>query len=402
MPAPGVMACRMAASGILVVLSYLAFVSLGLPDGLLGVGWPSIRADFGRPVEALGALVAMFTGGYLVSSFFSGALLRMFSLGTVLAVATAIASAALFGFAAAPSYALISVAAVAAGAGGGAIDGGLNAFGAQAFTARVLNWLHAFWGLGAALGPVIVTAVLARDLDWRWAYGIVGTAQAALALTFWLTRGRWGRLADAEPPAPQWETLGVPRVWLGIFVFFLYTGCELAVAQWSYSVMTLARDVPEAVAGTVVAGYWASLTAGRVAFGLIADRVPLVPALRLATAGAVAGAALFWAGPVPWLTYAGLVLSGVSFAPIFASMVSLTPARVGRRHADSAIGMQIAAAGLGGAVFGGLFVGAVVRAFGLGAVGVTLVGMTLAFALGFALLARLPAADGTTQARRPA
>ena len=367
----------------LAALAFLAFISLGLPDGLLGVAWPSISTGFGLPLDALGILLAFTTAGYLTSSFLSGRILRVLPIGSVLALSTAAAATALLGFAFTPVWPVMVVLGFLAGLGGGAIDAGLNAYGAGHFSARTLNWLHAFFGLGTTLGPLIVTATLGAGLVWRWSYALVGSAQALLALTFFLTRGRWLRVdetaAEAAPPmspARTRDTLRRPAVWLGMLVFFVYTGVEFVAGQWSYSLLTLGRGVEAAVAGVWVSLYWGGLMVGRVLFGVIADRVPLAQTLRVCIVAVTVGALMFWLEPTRTLSLVGLVMIGFFLAPIFASLISLTPARVGAAHADSAIGFQIAAAGLGGAVLTGL-VGVVARALGLWVIGASI----LVFAL---------------------
>ena len=376
---------------LLASLAFLAFVSLGLPDGLIGVSWPSIRAEFGLPLDALGLLVAAHTAGYLASSFLAGVILRVMPLGLVLALSAGGAAVALLGFALAPAWPVMLSLGVLAGLGGGAVDAGLNAYGARHFSGRTLNWLHAFWGLGTTLGPLIVTGVLDAGLVWRWAYAIAGCAQLALAATFLVTRDRWLELpadAAAQPAAAAArDTLRRPVVWLGMATFFVYAGCEIATAQWSYSLLTLGRGVPETTAGLHVTLYWGSLMTGRVAFGLVADRVPLVRTLRLAILGAIGGALLFWSDLSPRSALAGLMLMGICFAPVFASLIRLTPGRVGAAHADSAIGFQIAAAGLGGAAVTALL-GVLARAFGLSAIGAALVVATLTLLVLYETLVR--------------
>jgi fucose permease len=362
-------------------LAFIAFVSLGLPDGLLGVSWPSIQGDFGLPLDALGVLVAVTTAGYLTASSLSGALLRRLPIATVLALSTLAAAVALLGFAVTPTWWLMVALGFVAGLGGGAIDAGLNSYGATHFSARTLNWLHAFFGLGTTAGPLIVTAVLGADLVWRVGYGIVGSLQLLLALTFLLTRKRWtqvseisGQTEPAEAPvqaAPTMETLRRPIVWLGMLMFFFYTGVELMAAQWSYSLLTLGRGMPETNAGLVVSLYWGSLMVGRILFGFIANRVPLVATLRICIIGSIVGGLLFWLNPDRSLAVAGLMMIGFFFAPLFASLISLTPGRVGKEHSSSAIGFQIAAAGLGGAVLTAL-AGVMANSFGLEVIGLAI------------------------------
>ena len=380
---------------LLALLAFLAFISLGLPDGLLGVAWPSIREDLGVPLDALGLLVAFQTAGYLLSSFATGRILRSFGIGTVLAASTAAAATAILGFAVTSSWPLLLACGLLAGLAGGAVDAGLNAYGATHFSARTLNWLHAFFGVGTTLGPLVVTAVLTSGGAWRWSYVIVGSAQVALALVFLMTRARWADTAGlANSDAPRFQparardTLRRPVVWLGMFAFFVYSGVEFVAAQWSYSLMTLHRGVPAGTAGLFVSLYWGSLMVGRVLFGIVADRVRLVPTLRVCVLGSIAGALLFWLEPTPWLSFAGLMLIGFALAPIFASLVSLTPMRVGREHADSAIGFQIAAAGLGGAFWVGS-VGVVAGSAGLPTIGLAIVTLAALLYATYEALVRL-------------
>lgn len=385
----------MSPRAFLALLAFLAFVSLGLPDGLLGVSWPSIRASFGLPLDALGLLIAVTTAGYLTSSFSAGRILRILPIGTTLALSTAAAATALLGFALTPAWPLMVALGFLAGLGGGAVDAGLNAYGAANFSARTLNWLHAFFGLGTTVGPLIVTAVLSAGLSWRWSYVVVGSAQVLLALTFFLMRARWLRGAKVDPadlappsPARTRDTLRRPAVWLGMLVFFIYTGVELVAGQWSYSLLTLERGLMASTAGVWVSLYWGGLMVGRVLFGFVADRVPLTGALRVCMLATAVGTLLFWLEPTRALSLVGLILIGFFLAPIFASLISLTPARVGRAHADSAIGFQIASAGLGGAVLTGL-VGVAARTLGLWVVGAALLFFALLLLALFEALLRV-------------
>jgi Fucose permease len=363
---------------VLLALAFIAFTSLGLPDGLLGVSWPSIRQDFHVPLDNLGLVIAIATAGYLCASFCSGIVLRVLPLGTVLALSTFAASFALLGFALAPYWWLILILSFIAGLGGGAIDAGLNSYGAKHFTPRALNWMHAFFGLGTTIGPMIVTAVLGSGLVWQVSYLIVGLAQLALAITFFVTRRYWQQepnISDSSQTspshAPTLKTLRRPVVWFGMLMFFFYSGVELATAQWSYSVLTLGRGVSETTAGFVVSLYWGSLMVGRILFGFIANRVPLIATLRLCIIGSIIGAFLFWRDLSLPFSVLGLMMIGFFFAPIFASLISLTPKRVGEEHANSAIGFQVAFAALGAASLTG-FAGILARALGLEIIGLAI------------------------------
>ena len=385
---------------LLALLAFLAFISLGLPDGLLGVSWPSMRLGFGVPLDALGTLVAVQTLGYLTSSSLSGRLLRVLPIGSVLALSTLAAALALLGFAVSAYWPLLLGFGFVAGLAGGAVDAGLNAYGARHFSARVLNWLHAFFGVGTTLGPLIVTAVLTSGHAWGWSYVIVGSAQLLLAATFFVTRGRWADVATGPTPAPvaarNRDTLRRPIVWLGMATFFVYAGSEFVVAQWSFTLLTIHRGESVATGGLLVSLYWGSLMVGRVLFGIVADRVPLVRTIAYCIAASVAGALLFWLEPTRTLSFLGLMLIGASFAPVFASLVILTPRWVGEAHADNAIGFQIAAAGLGGATLTAS-VGFVADAAGLQTIGVSVVVLTMGLFVLYRVLTGRGRTDVATQ-----
>jgi fucose permease len=340
-------------AGLLVGLSFAAFVSLGLPDGLIGVGWPSIRQTFGLPLDALGALLLTFTIGYLVSSFNSGRILARIGVGALLVLSCAATAISLLVYGLAPAWWVIVALGVLSGLGAGAIDAGLNTYAANHFDARTVNWLHASFGVGAATGPAIMTGVLTAGQPWRLGFLIVGCVQLALAACFALTRRRWEDGApeahhSGGPAAPALATLRLPAVWLGIGLFFIYTGVELATGQWMFSLLTEARGIPTGVAGLGVSFYWASLTVGRVLFGLVARRVALDRALLICMICVALGAALVWLNLAAWLSFAGFALMGLCFAPIFPSLISTTPARLSAEHVANTVGFQVAAASLGG------------------------------------------------------
>ncbi|MGW4502526.1 MFS transporter [Micromonospora sp. NPDC004336] len=345
----------------LLLLAYLAFVSLGLPDGLIGVGWPSIRADFGVPTEAVGLVLTAGTAGYLTSSVLAGFTLARLGVGGLLAGSTLLASLALTGYALTPGLALMVGCALVLGLGSGAIDSGLNAYAAGAFGPRHMNWMHAFFGLGVALGPLIMTGALSAGLSWRWGYGLVAAAQLALAAAFALTVRAWrdrapaGGSAGAAPVAPPAatrvrETLRLPAVWIGALAFAVYVAIEVAAGLWAFLLLTEGRGLGAAVAGVCVSGYWGSLFVGRVVQGVVAERLGSGLVLRGSLVGMAAGAVLIAVPGPAWLAVGGLVVVGFAAAPVFPLLTLTTVDRVGAAHADRTIGLQIAAAGLGGAL----------------------------------------------------
>lgn len=367
------------ASTPLIVLSYLGFVSLGLPDGLLGVATPSIRASFALGPEAIGGLLLSFTAGYLLSSFVSGAVVVRLGIGTLLAASCLATAASLFGYASAGAWWTMLVSAVLSGLGAGAIDAGLNTWVATHHGPRTVNWLHACYGVGATAGPLLMTAVLAAGQPWRAGYAAVGVAQLALALCFAVTRRLWSdplpggvsphaasaalrasaSAASHEPathahggsyphaPEPLGATLRLPATWIGGACFFVYAGIEATTGVWTFSMLTQARGVPVADAGGWVTAFWAGLMLGRFAFGFVAERAPVAVLLRGALAAIALGATVLALDLGAVATASAMVVCGLAMAPVFPSMIATTPARVGVRHTGNAVGFQVAAATLG-------------------------------------------------------
>ncbi|MEW6271048.1 MAG: MFS transporter, partial [Thermodesulfobacteriota bacterium] len=350
---------------LLIVLAYVGFVSLGLPDGLLGVATPSILRDFALVPADLGALLVAFTAGYLLSSSATGWLLARIGIGTLLALSCLATSTSLLGYAASPSWWAMVPCGALSGLGAGAIDAGLNAWVATRYRARTVNWLHGFYGIGATAGPLVMTGVLAAGRSWRAGYALVGAAQIALAAGFAATRGLWADRAPAVAPradhaaspadrqpasAAPGETLRLPVVWLSVLLFFLYTGLEASAGLWTYAMLTESRGVAPSVAGAWISVFWLGLTAGRFGFGAILGRAPLVVLLRASLVAIAVGAALIALDVADGATFAGMALCGLAMAPLFPTLIATTPARVGVAHTANAVGFQIAGATVGTAI----------------------------------------------------
>ncbi|MGC5286618.1 MFS transporter [Micromonospora sp. DT231] len=346
----------------LLLLAYLAFVSLGLPDSLLGVGWPSIRGDFDVPTDAVGLVLTAGTVGYLTSSVLAGFTLARIGVGALLAGSTLLASLALTGYALSPVLAVLVGCALLVGLGSGAVDSGLNAYAAGAFGPRHMNWLHAFFGLGVAIGPLIMTGVLSAGLSWRWGYGIVAAAQLALATAFALTVRAWQRGPDATEAAtagaasasavriPIGATLRLPAVWSGTLAFALYVAIEVSAGLWAFLLLTEGRGLSAAVGGVCVSAYWGSLFVGRVVQGVVAERLGARLVLRVSLVGMAVGAVLIAVPGPAALAVLGLVVVGFAAAPVFPLLTLTTADRVGAAHADRAIGLQVGASGIGAAL----------------------------------------------------
>ncbi len=337
----------------LLALAGLGFVSLGLPDGLIGVAWPAMRTTFGVPVGALGALLVATTAGYVTASVASGPLLARWGVGPLLAGSCAATAASLGGWAGARSWPAMVALAVLAGLGAGAIDAALNAWAAERHSPRTLSWLHACYGLGTLLGPVVMSQVLLAARPWRLGYALVAAAQAVLATGFFVSRRRWpaahgARAALSRTSLAHTLTVGAAR--LSGLAFFVYAAIEAVAGAWSFSLLAEARGATLGIAATGTGLFWGGLLAGRIVAGLLPAALPPPVLVRSCTVGLVAGAVLVLVASSVPLALLGLALLGAAAGPVFPTLVAVTPRRLGAAHAANAVGVQVAAAALGVAI----------------------------------------------------
>lgn len=369
-----------------ILLAYAAFVALGMPDGLLGIAWPSIRTDFAIPLDSLGLLLVASVTGYMTSTFLSGTLVARMGVGRLLAVSCALTGVALLGYTVVPVWAMMVLLGVMAGLGAGAIDAGLNTYAAAHFREGLVQWLHASYGIGVTLGPIIMTMALANLDSWRAGYRVVAGFQLAMALAFALTLPWWNdarrraagaaekRLTDYKTPMSA--TIRQPRVWLSVLLFLLYVGAEVSLGTWAYTLLTESRGVAPETAGFWAGGYWATFTVGRILAGLYAQRLGVDTLVQGGLVLALLGSLLLWWNPFEASNLLAVALVGLAVAPIFPALISGTSRRVGASFAANTIGMQMAATGLGGSVIPSL-VGVLARRLSLEVIPVCLVALFL-------------------------
>jgi fucose permease len=344
----------------LFVLTYLGFVSLGLPDTVTGVVWPSVATHFALPLGVLGTVLVASLAGYLVSSLSAGTAVQRLGVGGLLSASGALVAVSLAGFGLAPAFWVFLAAAVVAGLGAGAIDAGLNAYAARHFSARQMSWLHGFWGVGATLGAMAAAAVLAAGMPWQATYAILGVAIVGLTGTFFVNRRAWGDAgaeagedARREAPGTVGEALRHPLVWAQMLAFFCYTGVEMTAGNWGFTLLSQYREVSVGLAGTAVTCYWGALTAGRFLLGAIADHLGVYRLLGLSAAMTAVGGLTFALAPWTWLAMAGMAVLGFSLAPIYPGLMTQTPMRLGRLS-DHGVGFQVGTAMLGAVSIPGL------------------------------------------------
>ena len=388
-----------------LLLACLAYLSVAVPGSTLGLLWPSMRLTFGAPVGALGILLVSSITASVISSVAAGRVrLRA---GPLVAASVMLIAGALAMEALAPSMGVMTVGAVLFGLGFGALDTVLNAHAARHFGARDINWMHASYGLGATIGPLLATALLASGRSWRQTYAIMALALAAVAFVLALARRVWPapepaadrQPADRQPadrrsalPAATQPAATAPRAAavVGAATFAaVETGIESGAGIWGYLFLTAGRGLSAGAAGVVVAAYWAMMFAGRVVLGLLAERLGQGRVLAAAVVGVPLGAALM-ALPIPGpgsrpLAVIGLMTLGLAAAPIFPLLTLTTGQGTGSVRMVS---LQVAASAAGGAALPaglGLAIGAVsarILAPALLALGLTMGGL-YAFAAGW-------------------
>lgn len=338
---------------LMVGIAYAGFIALGIPGTLLNIAWsPYMRETFGLPLDSLGLLLIASTAGYFFASFGSGRIINRLGVGALLLASSLLGVVGLLGYALSPSWVGLIVFALVSGSAGGLMDAGMNIYFAATYGPRLMNWLHACFGVGATIGPLLMTTIIQSGQSWRWGYALAAAIYGALAITFALTRGRWRTVemptgVKSQAPVRARSVLLLPAVWLGVAVFFAYGGLEVAAGQWSSTLFTQARQVPAGIAERWVSLYWGSFTIGRFLYGAIANRIQVVTVVRLCMLGALVGTAIIWWNPTNEIGFLGLALVGFAQAPVFPLLVTNTQERLGPRLAPHAIGFQIAAASLG-------------------------------------------------------
>jgi fucose permease len=381
------------------MLALGSFVALGLPDGILGTVWPSMRATFGVPVGDLGLILLLGTAGSVLVTVFVGRLIQRLGVPAVAAVAGLCAAVGVTGFALAPGLGVVLGASVLAGAAAGMMDGGLNTAIALSGRQRLLNLLHGAYGVGTAIGPLVVTAAIVTG-SWRSAYLALLMVDLVVAGSWLRQRRRDGpRSAPADqakapaPIAPRPASQSSRRrygsvVAVGMTVFFLYTGLEVGAGQWEASFCRGHLNLSATATGLATFGYWGALTVVRIGLALVPRPVPPRVVVRCGSALAVIAAAAIWWQPGPALTVLAFAVLGGALAGVFPALVTLTPARIGERRAQHVIAWQVGAAAAGGAGISAL-IGLFIGTSGLSVLGPSLTILAILVVLAELLLTRL-------------
>ncbi len=343
---------------ILLIVIYLSFISLGLPDSLLGAAWPAMQSDLGTPVYAAGCISLIISCGTVISSLLADGLLRRFSCGIVSGCSVLLTAVGMYGFSAAESLRMLCLSAIPCGLGAGAVDAALNHYVAVHYPARHLLWLHCFWGIGCALSPVLMGAALQSGSGWQGGCRAVAMIQIVLTGMLFCALPLWRKTAvesEAQPHIPMRILLrmsGVPQTLLTVLC---YAALESTAILWASSFCVQVRGMHPKTAAQAASLLFLGITAGRLLCGFLTRRFGTQCLIRAGLCGIACGLLLLILPlPAP-AACAGLIILGTGCAPVSPCITHDTPVRFGKAYAQELIGMQTSAAYIGTSLMPPLF-----------------------------------------------
>lgn len=356
----------------LLVIIYIAFISLGLPDSVLGSVWPVIRLDLSAPLGLVGYVAMTISAGTVISSLLSNRLVSRFGTAKVTVTSVAMTAIALLGYSFVGHAAFLFLLAIPLGLGAGSIDAALNNFVALHYKSMHMNWLHCFWGVGATAGPLIMSAFLLQAGGWRTGYLVIAALQFALVVVLLASMKLWdvkelrsskGTQRDSKVTTNR-EAFGLPNVKLALISFVFFSVTETTTGLWSSSYLVGVKGMAATTAARWTASFYAGITLGRLLSGFLSIKMKNSVLIRLGQLACVFGAVLLIL-PLPVTVSAlGLIVIGLGTAPIFPAMLHETPNRFGSRASGAIMGLQMALAYSGG-TFGSPLFGALASATSL-------------------------------------
>lgn len=347
----------------LLIIIYISFISLGLPDSLFGSAWPIIQTDLSAGFSIAGYISMTVCAGTVVSSFMSNKLVAKFGTGNVTTVSVAMTALALFGYSVAPSIWMLFLMAVPLGLGAGCVDAALNNFVALHYKSKHMSWLHCFWGLGATAGPAIMSIFLLSQGGWRKGYTTIAIIQSVLVGLLLITLPLWKKntpvVFDEHEATGKTisnrEALKLPNVKLALVSFVFFCAAELTAGLWSSSYLVTAKGLSPSVAAQWAAYFYAGITVGRLVSGFLSIKVTSVRLIRVGQITCLFGSVLLMLPLHVNFSMIGIALLGLGTAPIYPAMLHETPARFGAKSSGAIMGLQMAFAYIGSTFFPPLF-----------------------------------------------
>ena len=340
---------------LLLAIIYLAFISLGLPDGLLGAAWPTMYQEFAVPVSYAGAVSMIISFGTILSSLQSDRLTRRLGTGKVTAISVGMTAAALFGFSFSHSFVAVCLWAIPYGLGAGSVDASLNNYVALHYESRHMSWLHCMWGIGATLGPYVMGYALTGGKGWNAGYRYIGIMQVVLtailvfSLPLWVKRkeeGTGGTEVEAKALSIR-EVLKIRGAKEVLFCFFCYSAIESTAGLWASSYLNLQKGIPAETAASYAGMFYLGITIGRALSGFITMKLNDVQMIRMGQCIIALGIIVVFLPGAAVVSLVGLVLIGLGCAPVYPCIIHSTPAHFGEDKSQAVIGIQMACAYVG-------------------------------------------------------
>lgn len=358
---------------LLLALIYLAFISLGLPDSLLGSAWPQMHLDLGAQLSMEGIISMLISCGTVISSLFSEKIIYKFGTGMISAVSTLLTAVALFGFSVSGNFYMLCFLAIPYGLGAGAIDAALNNYVALHFASRHMSWLHCFWEIGAAVGPYVMGVAMSLGKGWRGGYLAISVIQLVLTIVLFAALPLWKinqekneeSITEKKEPKKLKEIFKIKGVAFVLIAFFCYCAVEQTTGLWASSYFVINRGLSNHTAASFVGLFYIGITGGRFLSGFIADKFGDKKMIRLGICGILIGV-VFLLIPANQLFSSykmlkeifpliGLGFVGFGCAPIYPSVIHATPDNFGKENSQAIIGIQMAFAYMGVIIMPALF-----------------------------------------------
>lgn len=340
---------------LLLAIIYIAFISLGLPDSLLGSAWPIMYKELGVSISYAGIVSMIISAGTILSSLFSDKITRKIGTGLVTAISVFLTAGALFGFSLSNSFIMLCLFAVPYGLGAGAIDAALNNYVALHYNSRQMSWLHCFWGVGASISPYIMGYAIRSNQGWRNGYGIVSLIQIVLTIFLFLSLPLWkinrteqSTHTSQEPPLSLINAIKLKGVPFVLIAFLSYCAFESTCGLWASSYLVEYKGINSQTAATFASLFYLGITFGRFLCGFIATKLGDKMMIRIGLGTALAGIILLTL-PInaTITTLSGLLITGIGAAPVYPSIIHSTPDNFGKEHSHVIIGIQMASAYIG-------------------------------------------------------
>lgn len=339
----------------LLIIIYLSFISLGLPDSLLGSAWPSMYGNLYVQISYAGILSMIIAGGTIFSSFFSGKVINHFGTGKVTTVSVLMTAAALFGFSISNSFILLCVWAVPLGLGGGSVDAALNNFIALHYKAKHMSWMHCFWGIGATTGPVIMSYFLFNGRSWNLGYRAISIIQFSLFAILIFAQPLWNKIKNGAGHSKETpnsylklnDVLKLPGAKSALISFFCYCALELTAGLWGSSYLVVVKGINKETAARWIALYYFGITFGRFLSGFLTMKFNNRRMVRLGQFILACGIILLFLPFGNFSLLGGFFFIGLGCAPIYPSLLHETPMNFGSGNSQSIMGIQMASAYIG-------------------------------------------------------